>query len=128
MKTGTKWLAAAEVATLALTLWLLRDRPDGDGLPAPDPRRQRKGANGRIGAVDIDTAARSGVWLREVFVAEKQVLARMDTTGAGGQPGRDRGADPPRRDRHRHRRTHRRVARGRESRRRGQCRIAAGPA
>lgn len=80
MAMKSKWLVVGGVATLALAGWFALQQMESDALPAGIV-----GGNGRLEAVDIDIAAKTGGRLRDVMVAEGefieagQVLAQMDT-------------------------------------------------
>ncbi|MFT4011788.1 MAG: HlyD family efflux transporter periplasmic adaptor subunit [Paracoccus sp. (in: a-proteobacteria)] len=81
MKKNTKWLVvAAAVAAIGAAGWNILGGISGSELPAGVAS-----GNGRLEAVDIDVAARSGGRLMDVFVKEGefvedgQTLAQMDT-------------------------------------------------
>lgn len=85
MKTGSKWIVAA-VALLAIGGWFAVQQMNTGGLPDGIVS-----GNGRLEAVGIDVAAKTGGRLKEVTVAEGefvtagQVLARMDTAQLDAQ-------------------------------------------
>lgn len=80
MAKASKWVVAAGLAVAVIGGWLLLQRMDADALPAGIAS-----GNGRLEAVDIDIAAKTGGRLSDVLVSEGefvergQVLARMDT-------------------------------------------------
>ncbi|OWJ96342.1 HlyD family secretion protein [Paracoccus yeei] len=80
MGSGSKWIVAGGLAAIVAVGWFALRQIDPDALPAGIAS-----GNGRIEAVDIDIAAKTGGRLKEVMVAEGefvsagQVLARIDT-------------------------------------------------